>query len=220
MPTRTEPRVHIVDDDAAVRDSLRELIQSAGLSVELYASAEEFLLACGTRLAGCLLLDLRMAGMGGLDLQQALRARGADLPVIILTGHGDVPAATRAFKQGASEFIQKPYEPHELLRCVRAALAQHAQTRQTADHRSAIAARLEKLSSREHQVLELLTKGLFHKQIAAALGIAERTVEFHRAHVLQKMEAGSLAQLVQIVSALHGPDATSHFLSDPTGSRS
>lgn len=220
MPTRCKPAVHIVDDDIVVRDALRELVESAGLDAALYASAEEFLAACEAATAGCLLLDIRMAGLSGLDLQQVLRTREIDLPVIVITGHGDVPAATRAFKQGALDFIQKPPDPPALLERIRAALAQHDRIREIRAHRLAVEARLATLSQREREVLALLTTGLVNKQIAATLGIAERTVEFHRAHIMEKTGAGSVLQLVQMVVALRAGDERRHFLSDPLETRS
>ena len=220
MPTPPEPNVHIVDDDVAVRDSLRELVESAGLVAALYASAEEFLAACDAMTAGCLLLDIRMAGLTGLDLQQVLQVREIDLPVIVITGHGDVPAATRAFKQGAIDFIQKPLDPPALLQSIRAALKQHDRIREIRAHRSAIEARLATLSPREREVLMLLTAGLVNKQIAVALGIAKRTVEFHRAHIMDKTGAASILHLVQMVTALRAGDEGAHLVSDPVERRS
>jgi two-component system, LuxR family, response regulator FixJ len=212
MPADNAARVHVVDDDAAVRDSLAELMESAGLPSALYASAEEFLGKCCANAGGCLLLDIRMSGLNGLDLQQELRARGVDLPVIVITGHGDVPVATRAFKQGAVDFVQKPFDPLELLDAVRAALAQHERTQECRAGRAAILARLARLSAREREVLDLVTAGLANKQIAAALHLAERTIEFHRAHLMEKMAAGSIAQLVQMVVAARGADTAAPFL--------
>lgn len=220
MRTSCKPAVHIVDDDTAVRDSLRELVESAQLHAVLYASAEEFLAAADARTAGCMLLDIRMAGLNGLDLQQVLPARGIDLPVIVISGHGDVPAATRAFKQGAIDFIQKPFDPLALLQGIRAALERHSHIRATRAHQSAIAAQLEALSPREREVLALLTAGLVNKQIAATLGIAERTVEFHRAHIMDKTGAGSLLDLVQMVVAVRAGDERGLSLSDPMETRS
>ncbi len=212
MPADNAARVHIVDDDAAVRDALAELMDSAGLQSVLYASAEEFSGKCGANSGGCLLLDIRMSGLNGLDLQQELRARGVDLPVIVITGHGDVPAATRAFKQGAVDFVQKPFDPLELLQAVQAALSQHERTRELRAARAAILARLARLSAREREVLDLVTAGLANKQIATALHLAERTVEFHRAHIMEKMAAGSIAELVQMVIAARGADTAAPFL--------
>jgi two-component system, LuxR family, response regulator FixJ len=219
MPVPCRPAVHIVDDDLAVRDALRELVESAQLRAAPYASAEEFLAAADASTAGCLLLDIRMAGLSGLDLQQVLRTREIDLPVIVISGHGDVPAATRAFKQGAIDFIQKPFDPPALLRSIRAALEQHARIRATRAHQSAVAARLATLSPRERQVLTLLTAGLLNKQIAATLSIAERTVEFHRAHIMDKTGAGSILDLLQMVVALRAGGRGSS-LSDPAETRS
>jgi two-component system, LuxR family, response regulator FixJ len=220
MRTPCKPGVYVVDDDTAVRDSLRELVESAGLHAALYASAEEFLASADAGIAGCLLLDIRMAGLSGLDLQQVLRTREIDLPVIVISGHGDVPAATRAFKQGAIDFIQKPFDPPALLQSIRAALEHDARIRAARAHQSAIAARLATLSLRERQVLTLLTAGLVNKQIAATLGIAERTVEFHRTHIMDKTGAGSLLHLVRMVAALRPGDHGDPSLSDPMETRS
>ena len=220
MLTPCKPKVHIVDDDDAVRDSLRELVESAGLHAALYASAEEFLGAADAGLAGCLLLDIRMAGLSGLDLQQVLHDRQIDLPVMVISGHGDVTAATRAFKQGAIDFIQKPFDPPVLLHCIRAALERHTRIRETRARQSAIAARLATLSPREREVLRLLTAGLVNKQIAVTLGIAERTVEFHRAHIMDKTGAGSIFDLVQMVVAVGAGDTPRSSLSDPVETRS
>jgi two-component system, LuxR family, response regulator FixJ len=194
-----EPMVHVVDDDSAVRDSLRELVESAGLRAALYASAEQYLEACQVSV-GCLVLDIRMAELSGLDLLPILRDRACDLPTIILTGHGDVPAATRAFKQGAVDFIQKPFDPPELLRSIRAAMEQDRQARQRHAIQSDVAARTARLSAREREVMDLIVLGLANKQIAARLGIAERTVEDHRSRVMRTMEVDSVAQLVRLTA--------------------
>ncbi len=196
-----ETRVHIVDDDSAVRDSLRELVESAGLRAELYASAEEFIESCSPIPAGCLVLDIRMDGLSGLDLLKVLRERECNLPTIILTGHGDVPAAVRAFKQGAIDFVQKPYDPPELLRCIRAAVERHRQLCEREVTRRDVEARAAKLSPREREIMNLVVDGLANKQIAARLRIAERTVEDHRARVMRTMGVDSVAQLVWLVAA-------------------
>lgn len=197
MPTPNDQVVHIVDDDPAVRDSLRELVEAVGLRAEQYASAEEFLQTWDEDVVGCLVLDIRMAGLSGLDLQQVLRDRRCDLPVIIITGHGDVPAATRAFKQGAIDFIQKPFEPTELLRRIHEALEKGRQAHLSRMTQADLQARLARLSPRELEVMDMVIAGLLNKQIAARLGIAERTVEDHRARVMRVMGADSVAQLVR-----------------------
>jgi two-component system, LuxR family, response regulator FixJ len=220
MPTAGEPQVHIVDDDDAVRDALQELVESVGLRAALYASAEDFLAASAATPTGCLLLDIRMAGLSGLDLQSMLGPRAIDLPVIVITGHGDVPAAVRAFKQGALDFIQKPVDPPALLQRIRAALEQHARIREARSHQSASAARLATLSPREREVLMLLAAGLVNKQIATALGIAPRTVEFHRTHIMEKTGAASVLDLLHMVVALRAGEPRNRFLSDPLETRS
>ena len=198
MATAPDPQIHIVDDDGAVRDAVRELVETAGMRGALYSSAEEFLAACDAATAGCLLLDIRLGGLSGLELQERLRERACDLPVIMLTGHGDVPAATRAFKQGAFDFVQKPFDPPALLECLRRALQHHARQRQERSRRTAAAVRLAALSPREREVFEHLAEGLSNKQIAAALHIAERTVEFHRAHILEKTGTRTLPELLRL----------------------
>ncbi len=208
--------VHIVDDDAAVRGSLHELMTAAGYGAVEYASAAEFLAAAPAD--GCLVLDLRMEGLQGLDLQQILRERGSDLPVIVLTGHGDVPAAVRALKQGAWDFLEKPYNGQYLLARIAAALEQQMRQRQADVSRGELAGRIARLTSREREVFELLAAGWGNKQVAQRLGIAERTVEFHRAHILEKTGAASVAALGMLL-ALQRPDAAVHFLSEPVEER-
>lgn len=200
MDITGNPVVHIVDDDPAVRDSLRELLDSVGLRNALYASAEEFLENCAPASEGCLLIDIRLTGMTGLDLQRLLPDRGVDLPIIILTGHGDVPAARQAFKEGAVDFLSKPFNPPELIGCLRAAIAHDRRAREQRAAQREAAARRERLSAREREVLDLVVAGLANKQIAVRLGIAERTVEDHRSRVMQVMSVDSMAQLVRLAT--------------------
>jgi RNA polymerase sigma factor (sigma-70 family) len=192
------PTVFVVDDDPAVRDSLRLLLQSAHLPVATFASAQEFLAGYDRAAPGCLVLDVRMPGQSGLELQEELAARGLSLPVIIITGHGDVPMAVRAMKLGAVDFIEKPYNAQVLLERVRHALQEDARRRQEEAERTARTARLNLLTPREREVLRLLAAGKATKGIAALLGISRRTVEVHRAKIMQKMQVESIAALIRI----------------------
>jgi two-component system, LuxR family, response regulator FixJ len=191
--------VHIVDDDEAVRSALRLLIRSVGLQAQAHPSAQEFLDSYDTRTPGCLVLDVRMPGMSGLELQQELNGRGATIPVVFITGHGDVPMAVAAMQQGAFDFLQKPFRDQELLDRVHKALARDAQTRASMAAHAEILARLATLTPRETEVLGLVTRGKANKVIGAELGVSQRTVEIHRAHVMEKMRAHSLAELVRMV---------------------
>ena len=200
------PSVYIVDDDEAVRHSVRFLIRSVGLPAQVYASAQEFLAAYDRRDPGCLLLDVRMPGMSGLDLQQELNRRGATIPVVFITGHGDVPMAVEAMQQGAFDFLQKPFRDQDLLDRVQRALARDAESRARLAARAEIRARLATLTPRETEVMQLITRGKANKVVGAELGVSQRTVEIHRAHVMEKMRANSLAELVRMV--LDSADST------------
>ncbi len=190
--------VHVIDDDSAMRQSLAFLLRTASVAVQTYESAAAFLAALPSGPAGCVITDVRMPGMSGLDLLQKLRSLDFPMPVIVITGHGDVPLAVEAMKNGAADFIEKPFDDEVLLGSVRAALA--AQTGQNEQHamRAAIAERLAGLSMRERQVLEGLVAGNPNKTIAFDLGISPRTVEIYRANVMTKMEAASLSDLVRM----------------------
>ncbi len=191
--------VFVVDDNAAVRKSLRALLESAGLAVEAYATAEEFLVAYDPERPGCLVLDVRLRQGSGLDLQDELRRRNATLPIIILTGHGNVQTSVRALKGGAIDFLQKPTPPNLLLERVVAAIALDRQARAATTDRAAILERLAELTPREREVMELLVAGRTSKEIAAALRVSVRTVEGHRRTVLSKTKVASAAQLVRVV---------------------
>ncbi len=196
-----EPIVFVVDDDQAIRRSLKWLIESVGLQVETYASADEFMRSYYPGRAGCLLLDVRMPGMSGLELQEHFARNDIHIPIIIITGHGDVPMAVRAMKAGAIDFIDKPFNDELLLESIRNALAIDQQQREFQGRRAEIAARLAHLTPREHEVMEMVTEGRSNKEIAMDLGVSAKTVEVHRARVMEKMEAGSLAELVRMVMA-------------------
>jgi FixJ family two-component response regulator len=193
------PTVFVVDDDDAVRQSLKLLFKSAGIAAEAAGSAQEFLSSYEASHPGCLVLDVRMPGMSGLEMQHELNVRGAMIPVIFITGHGDIPMAVEAMQHGAFDFLQKPFRDQELLDRVQRALSRDADNRVRMRHTDRIRERLSSLSPRELEVLELVTQGKANKMVAGDLGVSQRTVEIHRAHVMQKMEAGSLAELVRMM---------------------
>jgi len=202
--------VHVVDDDEAVRDSISMLLDTVGIAHALYASADEFLAAYdrdgGTNTSGCLVLDIRMPGMTGLELQDALNARHGLLPIIFITGHGDIPMAVEAMRRGALDFLRKPFSDSDLLERVREALERNAADR---DHRAALDAAkagFDSLSPREREVFDRVASGQANKFVAIELGISERTVEIHRAQVMKKMGARTLAQLVRMKIDLEHQD--------------
>jgi two-component system response regulator FixJ len=193
------PTVFIVDDDDGVRSSIRLLLKSIGLAATPMASAQEFLAAFDPAQPGCLVLDIRMPAMSGMELQQQLNLRGATIPVIFITGHGDVPMAVEAMQLGAFDFLQKPFRDQELIDRVQKALARDRDTRAALQKHDQIRQKLQSLTPRETEVLELMTKGKQNKVMAGELGLSQRTVEIHRAHVMEKMGASSVAQLVRMV---------------------
>jgi len=193
------PTVFVVDDDPAVGDSIRLLLRSVGLRSEVYLSGDEFLAAYEADRPGCLVLDIRMPGMSGIEVQERLRELGSTLPIIFVTAHGDVPMAVDAMKAGALDFLEKPFRDQELLDKIRQALDHDARIR---DERSAVAEieeRLSTLTPRETEVMELVVAGKSNKRIARELGISRRTVEVHRARVMEKMGVDSVSRLVQLV---------------------
>ncbi|MBK1640551.1 DNA-binding response regulator [Chromatium okenii] len=190
--------VFVVDDDEAMRTSLQWLIEATGLPVQTYESADVFLASYQHGQAGCLLLDVRMPGMSGLELQSYLTRQGYRLPVILITGHGDVAMAVKAMKAGAMDFIEKPFHDEDLLRSIHHALACDEKHRAGHLVRAELAQRLAELTPREHEVMTMVTDGLSNREIAAALKVSAKTVEAHRAHVMDKMRAESLAELVRM----------------------
>lgn len=196
------PIVHVVDDDLSLRTALTRLLRAAGYEVRAYASAGEFLMAEPGAVPGCLVLDVRMPGSSGLELQAALEKRPEPLPIIFLTGHGDIPTSVRAMRSGAVDFLTKPVKRQDLLGAVQAALARDAERRAARTQRATLRARFESLTPREREVFTHVVAGLLNKQIAAELGCALRTVKLHRGRVMQKMHAGSLAELVRVAEEL------------------
>jgi FixJ family two-component response regulator len=195
----TEQCVYIVDDDEAMRDSLQWLIESQGLAVRTFAAAEDFLAACGDAMAGCIVLDVRMPGMSGLELYEKMNLRRCTLPVIFITGHGDVPMAVSALKKGAVDFIEKPFNDKELLRVIGQCLERERATRQQRQREGEGGGRLAGLTEREREVTDLILAGKLNKQIADVLNISIKTVEVHRARIMDKMGVRSVAELVQAV---------------------
>ena len=193
------PVVMVVDDDSGVRNAMRALLKSVGLNSLLFSSAQEFLAAYDPQQPGCLLLDIRMPGMSGMDLQQELNLRGAVVPVIFMSGHADIPMAVEAMQHGAFDFLQKPFRDQDLLDRIQRAIAKDTERRLALGERSRIKTHLESLTDREREVLELLTKGKQNKQIAQELGVSPRTIEIHRARVMEKMDAQSVAELVRMM---------------------
>jgi two-component system response regulator FixJ len=191
--------VHVIDDDIGVRQSLAFLLSTAGLAVRVHESAVAFLAALPEAQGGCIVTDVRMPGMDGLELQRRLRENKIGLPVIVMTGHGDVALAVEAMKAGAVDFIEKPFDDEVLLRAIRSALARHAQAAENEARRADIRGRLDHLSERERAVLDGLVAGKPNKVIAHDLGISPRTVEVYRANVMTKMQAESLSELVRMV---------------------
>lgn len=198
---RDEPLIYVVDDDAAVRDSLTLLLRAVGLTGQAFSSAAEFLQNYDPEQHGCLVADIRMPGMSGLDLQDELNRLGAHIPLIFITGHGDVPMAVDAMKSGALDFIEKPFRDQDLLDRVNQALSWDKERRTRNLETLAIRERLAALTPRETEVMERVVQGQANKVIAMDLGVSQRTVEIHRARVMEKMEVRSVAKLVHAVEA-------------------
>ena len=190
--------VFIVDDDEAYRDSLVELVSSVGLRNECFASALDFLAAFDAQRAGCLVLDVRMARMSGLELQARLKAMGAALPIVFISGHGDIEMAVKAIKDGAVDFVQKPYREQQLLDAINAALRRDGEQRSAPPPAAPAVAQLALLSAREREVMALALQGLPSKQIAKQLNLSHRTVEHHRSRLLEKLGVASMAQLMRL----------------------
>lgn len=194
--------VHIVDDDASLRDALSSLFRSTGLDVRQYGSAQDFMEASPSDAPGCIVLDVRLPGVSGLEFQEHLAELGVRLPVVLMTGHGDIPMSVRAMKAGAVDFLPKPFRDQDMLDAVAAALARDKSRREGEGKADAVRARYETLSPRERQVMALVTAGKMNKQAAGDLGLSEITVKIHRGAAMRKMEAKTLADLVRMAEAL------------------
>lgn len=204
-----EPTVFVVDDDPGVRDAVRLLLRSVGLPALQFASAAEFLQEFDPDAPGCIVLDLRMPGMSGRELQKRLLEMGSRTPIIFVTAHGDVPTAVDAVKDGAVDFIQKPFPDQKLLDMIHEALELDRRSREEREERGYIEDRVETLTPREREVMERVAMGKLNKTVARELGISQRTVEIHRARVMEKMEARSVPDLVQMILKLEGSPSTS-----------
>jgi RNA polymerase sigma factor (sigma-70 family) len=199
---KTDPTVFLVDDDDAVRASISRFLTASGLHVRSFASAQEFLADCDLDHPGCLLLDLRMPEIDGLELQEALNESASAHPIVFLTGHGSVAESVAAMKAGATDFLEKPAEPSELLATVNRAISLDARQRQEAQEMAAMTRLLDRLTPREREVFERVVAGRLNKQIAFELGVSEKTVKVHRGRVMDKMEAQSLAELARLAERL------------------
>jgi two-component system response regulator DctR len=205
MTQESEAAVFIVDDDEAVRDSIAELASSVGLRALTFGSAQQFLDAFDSQQPGCLVLDVRMAKMSGPVLQEKLSAQGASIPIVFISGHGDIAVAVKTIKAGAVDFVQKPYRDQQLLDSINDALECDAAQRRAAGMRNGFTERQATLTEREREVMALVTKGLSSKATARALGISYRTVELHRSHILDKLGVRSVTELMRLTFEQHLP---------------
>lgn len=209
IPSGGPPLVYVTDDDASMREALRDLFESLGMAVEAFATPAEMLAAAGTGRANCLVLDIRMPGLSGLEVQQRLARAEVAVPVIFMTGHADIPMTVRAMKAGAFDFLTKPFRDQDMIEAVNAAIACDRERRAGVAQAASVQARFATLTPREREVMELVASGLMNKQVAGKLGLSEVTVKLHRGQAMRKMGAASLADLVRMAEALsrHAPRA-------------
>ena len=200
--TESQPIVFIIDDDISVRDGISDLLRSVGLDAHTYGSTQEFVSSKRPDASGCIILDVRLPGRSGLDFQQTLRELGIRLPVIFITGHGDIPISVRAMKSGAIEFLTKPINEQQLLDAVHAAIELDRANRQDNALATELRARFDSLTPREREIMSLIVSGKLNKQIGFQVGLSEMTVKVHRSHVMQKMQAKSLVDLVRMADKL------------------
>lgn len=194
--------IYVVDDDPSVGEAIRNLLESTGFQAQVFESTEEFMKAERPEIPGCLLLDVRLPGLSGLDFQDFLAKSGIRIPIVFITAHGDVPMTTRAMKAGAVDFLTKPFQKQELLTAINEALDRDRTARRAESAISVLRSRFETLTPREHEVMELVVQGLMNRKIAVKLGVTEITVKVHRGRVMEKMEADSLADLVRMAEKL------------------